>query len=132
MVVENNVPLQGLNTFHIVARAQQLLRIRSQDDVSALLQDAALAAHPKFVLGGGSNLVLTGDVKSLVLKVEIVGRRLLRETPKAYIVEAGAGDKGAEFLAWSLGQGMAGLRNSGIITGAVGGAPAPNTCASWG
>ena len=92
MVVENNVPLQALNTFHIVARAQQLLRIRSEDDAAAMLQDAALAALPKFVLGGGSNLVLTGDVKPLVLKVEIAGRRLLRETPKAFIVEAGAGE----------------------------------------
>jgi len=126
MVVENNVPLQGLNTFHIVARAQQLLRIRSQDDVSALLQDAALAALPKFVLGGGSNLVLTGDVKSLVLKVEIAVRRLLRETPKAYIVEAGAGENWHDFVAWSLEQGMPGMENMALIPGTVGAAPVQN------
>ena len=126
MVVENNAPLQDLNTFHIVARAQQLLRIRSQDDISALLQDAALAALPKFVLGGGSNLVLTGDVKSLVLKVEIAGRRLLRETPKAYIVEAGAGENWHDFVAWTLEQGMPGMENMALIPGTVGAAPVQN------
>ena len=126
MVVENNVSLQALNTFHIVARAQQLVRIRSQDDVAAVLQDTALAALPKFVLGGGSNLVLTGDVKSLVLKVEIVGCRLLRETPKAFIVEAGAGENWHDFVAWTLEQGMPGMENMALISGTVGAAPVQN------
>ena len=57
-----------------------------------MLHDPALRAAPKFVLGGGSNIVLTGDVKPLVLKVEIMGRRLVAETDKAWIVEAGAGE----------------------------------------
>ena len=34
---------------------------------------------PKFVLGGGSNIVLTGDVKPLVLKVEVMGRRVVED-----------------------------------------------------
>ena len=71
MLVEKNVPLQALNSFHIVARAHALVRVRSDADVLAVLADPEWAAAPKFVLGGGSNLVLTGDVKPLVLKVEV-------------------------------------------------------------
>ena len=56
MVVENNVPLQALNTFHIVAKAQQLLRIRREDDVAAMLQDAALAASPQTVKVGSARM----------------------------------------------------------------------------
>ena len=126
MVVEKNVALQPLNTFHIVARAQQLLRVGHEDDVRAVLQDPVLAASPKFVLGGGSNLVLTGDVKQLVLKVEISGRRLVQETSKAFIVEAGAGENWHDFVAWTLAQGMPGMENMALIPGTVGAAPVQN------
>jgi len=126
MVVENNVPLQALNTFHIVARAQQLVRITSLADAQAVLQDAHLATQPKFVLGGGSNLVLTGDVKPLVLKMELMGRALVQETPKHYIVEAGAGENWHDFVAWTLEQGLPGLENMALIPGTVGASPVQN------
>ena len=91
MVVEKNAPLQPCNTFGIAARAQTLVRVHSVDDLRAVLAAPQLAPAPKFVLGGGSNIILTGDVKSVVLKMEIKGLRLVDETPKAWIVEAGAG-----------------------------------------
>ena len=89
MLVEKNVPLQPFNTFHIVAKALALVRITSEADVQAVLADAEWAHTPKFVLGGGSNIVITGDVKPLVLKVEVKGIRLVGETAKAFIIEAG-------------------------------------------
>ena len=72
MIVEQNVPLQAHNSFGIVAKARELVRVRSEQDVLQLLADPAHATRPKFVLGGGSNIVLTGDVKPLVLKVEVM------------------------------------------------------------
>jgi UDP-N-acetylmuramate dehydrogenase len=75
--IEANVPLQAHNTFGIIAKALQLASIQSTSDISSLLADPLLVGAPKFVLGGGSNLVLTGDVKPLVLKVEIMGKRLV-------------------------------------------------------
>ena len=76
MLVEPNTPLQAHNSFGISANALQLVRVRTEADVQAVLADASLRDAPKFVLGGGSNIVLTGDVKPLVLKVEIKGMRL--------------------------------------------------------
>ena len=61
MFVERNVPLQPLNSFGIAARATALVRVRGEADVRAVLADAELAAQPRFVLGGGSNIVLTGS-----------------------------------------------------------------------
>ncbi len=78
MFPERNVPLQACNTFGIVAKAFSLVRVRGESDVQAVLADPGLGPAPKFVLGGGSNVVLTGDVKPVVLKVEIPGRRLRR------------------------------------------------------
>ena len=126
MLVEKNVPLQPCNTFGIVAKAIRLARIRSEADIADLLKDPDLLAAPKFVLGGGSNIVLTGDVRPLVLKVEIVGKRLAFETSKAWIVEAGAGENWHELVAWTLANGFPGLENLALIPGSVGASPVQN------
>ena len=126
MIAERNVPLQACNSFGIVARAQTLVRVRDGADVRAVLDDAELGPAPKFVLGGGSNIVLTGDVRPVVLKVEIRGRRLVAETPKAWIVEAGAGENWHDFVAWTLDQGWPGLENLAMIPGTVGASPVQN------
>ena len=126
MLVQKNVPLQAFNTFHIVAKAQALARIACESDLLGLLADPEWAQTPKFVLGGGSNVVLTGDVKALVLKVELAGRRLLQETARAFVVEAGAGENWHDLVAWTLAQGYPGLENMALIPGTVGAAPVQN------
>jgi UDP-N-acetylmuramate dehydrogenase len=126
MLVEKNVPLQAFNTFHIVAKAHTLARIATEADVLALLEHPEWGVCPKLVLGGGSNIVLTGDVKPLVLKVEVMGRRLLHETAKAYVVEAGAGENWHDFVTWTLQQGYPGLENMALIPGTVGASPVQN------
>ena len=129
MVVENNVALQPYNTFGIVARAQRLVRVRSTDDVLGLLVDREVrsaAGTPPFVLGGGSNLVITGDIKQLVIKVEITGRRLVEESAKGWVVEAGAGEDWHDFVRWTLEQGYPGLENLALIPGTVGASPVQN------
>ncbi|MES2424964.1 MAG: UDP-N-acetylmuramate dehydrogenase [Pseudomonadota bacterium] len=126
MFTESNVPLQPYNTFGIVAKAQTLVRITCEADALAVAADPALASRPKFVLGGGSNLVLTGDVKPLVLKVEVMGKRLLEETPKAWVIEAGAGENWHAVVAWTLAQGYPGLENLALIPGTVGASPVQN------
>ncbi|MBA4260611.1 MAG: UDP-N-acetylenolpyruvoylglucosamine reductase [Comamonadaceae bacterium] len=130
MLVENNVALQPLNTFGIAARAQRLARLRSEADLAALMASADWAppspTAPVFVLGGGSNLVITGDIKALVLKVDIPGKRLLEESPKGWLVEAGAGENWHAFVAWTLAQGWPGLENMALIPGSVGASPVQN------
>jgi len=126
MLVEKNAPLQHCNTFGIVARAQTLVRARSVQDIEALVADADLGRQPVFVLGGGSNIVLTGDVKPVVLKMEIKGLRLVGETDRHWIVEAGAGEVWHDAVAWTLAQGFPGLENLALIPGTVGAAPVQN------
>ena len=126
MIAERNVPLQSCNSFGIVARAQTLVRVRQPADVQAVLDDPELGPAPKFVLGGGSNIVLTGDVKPVVLKMEIKGLRLVEATDRAWIVEAGAGEVWHETVAWTLAQGFPGLENLALIPGTVGASPVQN------
>ncbi|MFM2252941.1 MAG: hypothetical protein RJB68_1278, partial [Pseudomonadota bacterium] len=126
MLVEKNIPLQAFNTFRIVAKAQALARITSEADVHQLLADPEWAAVPKFVLGGGSNIVLTGDVKPLVLKVEVRGLKVVGETAKSVIVEAGAGENWHDLVTWTLDQNLPGMENMALIPGTVGASPVQN------
>jgi UDP-N-acetylmuramate dehydrogenase len=126
MIVEPNVSLQPYNTFGIVARARTLVRVNSADDVHAVLAQPELRDEPKFVLGGGSNIVLTGDVKAVVLKIEVAGRRVVEDGPRAVIVEFGAGENWHQAVAWTIEQGLGGLENLALIPGTVGAAPVQN------
>ena len=126
MIVEQNVPLQAYNTFGIVAKARALVRVRGATDVQELLADPEFGTIPRFVLGGGSNIVLTGDVKPLVLKVEVPGRRVLDDGPRATLLEAGAGENWHDFVTWTLDQGFPGLENLALIPGTVGASPVQN------
>ena len=126
MLVEKNVPLQPYNTFHIVAKAFSLVRVTHVDDLLQVVADPVLATQAKFILGGGSNVVLTGDVKPLVLKIEVMGKRLVQETDKGVVIEVGAGENWHEVVAWTLDQGYFGLENLAMIPGTVGASPVQN------
>ncbi|RYF62216.1 MAG: FAD-binding protein, partial [Comamonadaceae bacterium] len=126
MIVEQNAPLQPHNTFGIVARARTLVRVRGESDVQAVLADPELGGQPKFVLGGGSNIVLTGDVKAVVLKVEVPGHRIVEDGPRATVVEFGAGESWHGAVAWTIAQGLGGLENLALIPGTVGASPVQN------
>ena len=124
--IQRRASLRSHNTFGLPAMAATLVSIRSDADVRRVVDHAELGLAPKFVLGGGSNVVLTRDVPGVVLKVEIMGRQLLHDGPDAWILEAGAGEPWPEFVAWTLDQGFFGLENLALIPGSVGAAPVQN------
>jgi UDP-N-acetylmuramate dehydrogenase len=126
MLVENQVALQPYNTFGIAARAERLVRLRSLEDAQALLRQPGWRPEQAFILGGGSNIILTGDVRQLVLKVEIPGLRLLQASERGWLVEAGAGESWHGLVHWTLAQGWPGLENLALIPGTVGAAPVQN------
>ncbi len=126
MQIETGVSLKPYNSFGLPALAQTLVRIRSDADVRRVLDHPELGRAPKFVLGGGSNIVLTRDVGAVVLKVEVAGLRLLEERDDAWIVEAGGGERWHDLVTWTLAQGLPGLENLALIPGTVGAAPVQN------
>ena len=126
MIVLRNVSLQPFNSFGIAAGAAMLVRVRGAGDVRDVLANRKLAARSKLILGGGSNIVLTGNVHALVLKVEVPGRCVVGETARHVIVEAGAGENWHDFVTWTLDQGLPGLENLALIPGTVGASPVQN------
>ena len=126
MQIESGVSLKPYNSFGLPAVAQSLVRIKGDADVRRVVDHAELGRAPKFILGGGSNIILTRDMPAVVLKVEVTGRRLVEERADAWIVEAGAGESWHELVAWTLAQGWPGLENLALIPGTVGAAPVQN------
>ncbi|HEY5800573.1 MAG TPA: UDP-N-acetylmuramate dehydrogenase [Burkholderiaceae bacterium] len=122
----HDVPLASYNTFGLLAKAANYLRVSDAADLHVVRTDPALAALPRFVLGGGSNIVLKGDVAGLVLHMAIMGRAVTGEDDEHVYVRAGAGENWHAFVQWTLAQGFGGLENLSLIPGTVGAAPIQN------
>ena len=126
MQIESGVSLKPYNSFGLPAVARTLVRVASDADVRRVVDHPELGMAPKFVLGGGSNIILTRDMPQIVLKVEVRGVRLVEERTDAWIVEAGAGENWHDLVAHTLAQGWPGLENLALIPGTVGAAPVQN------
>ena len=126
MHIESSVSLRAYNSFGLPAVAHTLVRIASDADVRRVVDHPTLGRAPKFILGGGSNIILTRDMPQVVLKVEVTGCRLVEERADAWVVEAGAGESWHDLVMWCLAQGYPGLENLALIPGTVGASPVQN------
>lgn len=124
--LSTDVSLESFNTFRLAARARRYLRVTDAAQLTALAADRALAALPRLVLGGGSNLLLTRDVDALVLHMALSGKAIVGETDDAILVRAQAGENWHDFVQWTLAQGLGGLENMALIPGTVGASPIQN------
>ena len=126
MQIELDADLQPLNTFHVAARAARLARFRSAEELRALIQDPELAALPRLVMGGGSNVLFTKDWPGVVLLNEIGGMEVEEETGEHVVVRSGAGVVWHDLVSYCVEQGWGGIENLSLIPGRVGAAPMQN------
>lgn len=124
--LQHDISLRPFNTFGIEARASHYLRVSAAEQLAQALRDPVLAAMPRLVLGGGSNLLLTGDFDGLVLHIASTGKEVLAGDAEHVHVRAAAGENWHEFVQWTLAQGLGGLENLALIPGTVGAAPIQN------
>ncbi len=122
MKLAQNIDLLAFNTRALPARAARYIKITDEAQLTA---DSLRREH-RFILGGGSNLVLTQNFDGLILHMAIPGKQLLKEDTEAYYIEAGAGENWHDFVQWTLQQGWPGLENLSLIPGTVGAAPIQN------
>lgn len=121
-MMQNQVDLSACNTLALPGRAAAYLRV----ELPEVLADPRWQQYRRFVLGGGSNLVLRGDFDGLVLHMAISGRRLMAEDADAWYLEVGAGENWHDFVLWTLANSWPGLENLALIPGTAGAAPVQN------
>ncbi len=124
--IASHWPLQALNTFGIAATARAYLRVSSAADLQAVRANPDLSTVPRLVLGGGSNLILSGDFDGLVLHLANQGKMIVSDDDTHVVVRAQAGENWHEFVQWTLAQNLPGLENLSLIPGSVGAAPIQN------
>jgi len=123
MYLENNVNLKYYNSFGISAEAKRLIHIYSDIDIFEVL---VKKLTPIYIIGGGSNILLTKNVDGYILRNEIKGIEIIDEDENQLIVQVGAGEKWHHLVLWSLSHNLAGLENLSLIPGCVGAAPMQN------
>ena len=128
MQLQENIPLAPLTTFRLGGPARFFVEAASAADVQQAVALAKSKSLPLFVLGGGSNLVVSDSGwPGLVLKVAIAGteRRPAEEDGKA-IFDAGAGESWDRFVSQAVMARCAGVECLSGIPGSVGGTPVQN------
>ncbi|WP_103307995.1 MULTISPECIES: UDP-N-acetylmuramate dehydrogenase [unclassified Pseudomonas] len=124
--VRAGVSLKPFNSFGVDVSARLFAEARDDGEVRQALAYASEHAVPLLVIGGGSNLLLTGDIDALVLRMASQGIRLLSDDGERVVIEAEAGEPWHPFVQHTLAQGWSGLENLSLIPGTVGAAPMQN------
>ena len=123
MKLEYNKSLQAFNTFGIDVKAEAFVEVRSEAELLEALQ---LDIYPRCILGGGSNLLLRGDIKGLVIKNSIGGRAIVRHYKHSAHIAVGGGENWHQLVLWCIDNDLGGIENLSLIPGTAGAAPIQN------
>ena len=124
MTIQKNISLKEYNTFGIAAIAKQFVEVTQLEELRTVLQQND--AKNLFVLGGGSNMLLTKDLEALVIHVNLKGIDILEQTNNEVLIKVMAGENWHELVLWTLSNRFGGLENLSLIPGCVGSAPIQN------
>lgn len=116
--------LKNHNTFGIDVKAKNFISVENVEELKTVLRKNY--ASEVFVLGGGSNMLLTRNINKTVLHINLKGKRILEKNENEVFVEAMAGENWHNFVLWCLEQDFGGLENLSLIPGNVGTAPIQN------
>jgi UDP-N-acetylmuramate dehydrogenase len=126
MLIRENVPLAPLTTLGVGGRARFFTEAASAEEARRAAHHAAERSLPLFVLGGGSNLVISdAGWPGLVLRVRIAGVEE-REHDGKLLFDVGAGEDWDAFVARAVARNCAGVECLSGIPGSVGGTPVQN------
>ena len=124
MTIQENISLKPYNTFGIDAKTKYFVSVKSVDELREVLK---LKTYPdKFILGGGSNMLLTKDLDALVIQIDIKGIDIISKNNESVVVKANSGENWHDFVVWCLSHDFGGIENLSLIPGNVGSAPIQN------
>jgi len=100
MHIEEHKSLKDYNTFNIQATARYFSSIGSIEDLKLALKSNI---HPDiFILGGGSNMLLTKNIEALVLHINLKGIKIVSEDKNSVVLNVMAGENWHEFVQYVL------------------------------
>ena len=129
MQFESNKSLTKLNTLGFDQLAEHYIEVDSEDMLNEVIEHANKQRWPVFILGGGSNIVLTQDIPGLVLRLSGESVRYENrggENSWLFRIKADAGVSWHRLVRDTMSRGLIGLENLSLIPGSTGGAPIQN------
>jgi UDP-N-acetylmuramate dehydrogenase len=124
MNISLNSSLKEYNTFGIDVKARQFISVSSLEELKQVLKNNY--SKDLFILGGGSNMLLTRDIDATVLHIGLEGKELINQTEDQVLVKISAGENWHETVLWTLDHNWGGLENLSLIPGNTGTAPIQN------
>lgn len=124
--ITENAALKHLNTFGIEAFSKWYAEVNSVNDIQELILHPVFKKSEKLILGGGSNLLFTKNFDGIVVKNNLKGISVVKETELDVLVKAAGGEVWHEFVMWCIAKNFAGLENLSLIPGCVGASPMQN------
>ncbi len=124
MHIQHDISLKPYNTFGIDVKAKHFISVKSVEDLKSIFSSEEFPQ--KFILGGGSNMLLTKDIDALVIHLNLKGKTVLEQTKSEVLVKCQAGENWHEFVLWTLEKDFGGLENLSLIPGNVGSSPIQN------
>lgn len=126
MTISSNISLKLYNTFGIEASAKYFTSVNSIQTIKELLQSNEYKTNEHLIIGGGSNLLITKNVNALVIKNDLKGIEIIKETTDSVFVKCSAGEIWHEFVMWCINKNYGGLENLSLIPGCTGASPMQN------
>lgn len=126
MLIRENISLKPLNTFGMDVQARWFAELNSKEQLAELFGSTEWKDKPRFILGGGSNILFTKDVDALVVRNELKGIEVVKEDADFVYVRSGAGEVWHEFVLDCIRNNRAGVENLSLIPGSVGAGPMQN------
>lgn len=122
----NNHSLLPYHTFGMDVKTSVFIEYTSVDELKQILQQENLSEKKWLHIGGGSNLLFTGDYEGVILHSAIKGTEIVYEDDEAVHVRVGAGEVWDDFVAYAVNQGWYGAENLSLIPGEVGASAVQN------
>ena len=124
MPILEHFSLKNFNTFGIDATAKQFIAVKNVQELTSVL--STFKNDKKFILGGGSNMLLTQNIDALVIHIDIKGKNIIQEDEDFAWISCNAGENWHDFVLWTIDQNFGGLENMSLIPGNVGTTPVQN------
>lgn len=122
MNIQHNISLKQYNTFGIDTNAKRFVAVGSLSELKSILVNE----KDIFLLGGGSNMLLTKNIDTLVIHLDLKGIIVNNTEKDVVYVTAKAGENWHDFILWCISQDYGGLENLSLIPGNVGTSPIQN------
>lgn len=126
MNLKENYSLKEVSTFHVKTSAKYYTEFASVDELKEILSSDIVKSKPFMILGGGSNVLFTGDYQGVIIRNAIKGIEIAKEEGRSIFIKANAGEKWHDVVMYCVNHNYGGIENLSLIPGTVGAGPIQN------